>query len=141
MTESFVDTEIRNDFAYYYTVAGVGPSDTCLGPMSSCTAVAAAAGPSLTIAGECPDPIVVTVAGATPDATVVIAGSLSGGSFPLPSPCEGAELDLASPRVLASGTADPDGRFTVEATTAVCGARFQGLDLASCETTPLLGLP
>lgn len=139
--ESFVDTEIRDDFAYFYTVAGVGPADTCLGPMSSCTAVAASGGPALTIAGECPESVTVTVSGATPSGIVILAGAAAGGSFPLPRPCEGVELDLDAPRLLASGTADETGVFSIEAATGMCTAKLQAVDVTRCDITPALRLP
>ena len=45
----FVDDGLLNIREYYYTVAAIGPSGSCLGPMSSCTTVNPAAGPNLAI--------------------------------------------------------------------------------------------
>ena len=45
------DTGLQNGRQYFYTVAAVGLSNTCLGPMSSCTTVTPVAGGNLT-----PDP-------------------------------------------------------------------------------------
>ena len=56
------DTGLQNGRQYFYTVAAVGLSNTCLGPMSSCTTVTPVAGGNLT-----PDPASATALPITGD--------------------------------------------------------------------------
>jgi hypothetical protein len=46
---SFTDSELQNGRSYYYVVIPIGSADTCLGPASSCTAVAPVPGANLAI--------------------------------------------------------------------------------------------
>ena len=74
--------------------------------------------------------------GADPGGTVGLVGSLSLGSTPVPG-CPGTDLELAAPKVLATGAADAAGELGFDLTVPVDASGFelyfQGVEPATCE--------
>ncbi len=100
--------------------------------------------PSLIATGECPGRLTMTVAGATPGASVQIWASPRSGSTTITSgTCAGTMLGLANARLLATETADVNGNATatVRLNARRCGLLLQAIDLGKCATSNVTNSP
>ena len=141
---SFTDDEMLNNTEYYYSVAPIGPDDTCIGPMSSCTSVIpAATPPTLTVSGTCPGEITIDVSGAAPNGTVGLVGGDPGSSVLDMGVCTGMPLGLSNPSILTSMSADGNGdaSFSGTAGSELCGSDVLAVDLINCAASAVGQIP
>jgi len=92
---------------------------------------------TLSVTGACPGPVTVDITGATPFSQVVVAWSVSTGSFTIPAGgCAGTTLGLGSPNVLTILVTDVLGSASLAANApaAACGLYLQAVDLGNCTT-------
>gem|GEM_PF-5981183 len=98
-----------------------------------------------TAAGTCPSAIDIDLSGATPSGTVVIARASTLGSFTVPvGACSGVVLDLGSPQVQATVSADAGGNFNLGPLTLspeLCGIFLQAVDVTTCEVSTVGQIP
>jgi hypothetical protein len=102
------------------------------------------AAPTIDVDGWCPS-VSITVTGATPMREVMIVTGARGGTTTLRGPCAGTTLDLGAADtrrnhvVTARTDASGDLTFTPESLDRnACIEGVQGLDLATCEVTPVV---
>jgi hypothetical protein len=92
---------------------------------------------ALTVGGDCPGPMTLTVSGATAGAPWALLSSHAEGSAVLPAgPCTGTATDLRGVGLRFRGmfTADALGGGALAPTIppTACGAKVQAIDLATC---------
>jgi hypothetical protein len=101
--------------------------------------------PELAVTGICPGRVTFAVAGATPGGRVALFGERPSGALAQRAigRCRGLDLDLERPRLFGVGTADGDGVVRVERTVgaAICGVKFQAVNLATCGPSGVEALP
>lgn len=109
--------------------------------------VASGGGPFLSISGNCPGSMNLTVNNVTPNGVISILYAFNTGTFVIPNgfPCAGTVLGLGSLGLTlgSSGTADASGTFSLNQTvpSAACGNFFvQAVDVSQCTTTNVVGL-
>jgi glycosylphosphatidylinositol phospholipase D len=98
----------------------------------------------LAISGTCPGSIVLDITGASPVGSVAIGSGPGRGTFTLAAGvCAGATIDLDSPQLEATVTADANGLISLTATVAAgaCGRFVQSLDWATCLVSNLARVP
>ncbi len=136
---SLVDTELLNNFDYYYTVVPVGPSGTCMGPASACTtATPAATAPGLSLSGGCPGGTL-TSTGNAPNGPVALARG-SAGSAVLPgSGCVGMPVNVTGASLDQTGLADGSGTITFTVNT--CGVSYASVDYLNCASSNGVSVP
>lgn len=106
----------------------------------------ASTGPSLALTGGCPGAAVLDGSGMTPGGAVVIAKSLSLGSWSVPAgapACAGLMIDIVSPTIQLILFADANGDVSIPGNipAAACGnIHLQGLDKATCTATNVISL-
>jgi hypothetical protein len=106
--------------------------------------VLTASAQDLTVTGTCPGTLDVTVTGATANRTVVLVAGFPGGSGVLAGgACAGTVVDVGNPIVRGNAKADAAGTVIMNPTvpTQSCGRALQGVDLATCATTPPARIP
>ncbi|PCJ54235.1 MAG: hypothetical protein COA70_06280 [Planctomycetota bacterium] len=93
------------------------------------------AGFTLSILGNCPGPMTISVSGATPNGSVALAYG-NAGSWTIPNgPCTGTVLDLAGVPTLAGFfNADAAGTLTLapNVPAGLCGRTLQAVDMTTC---------
>jgi outer membrane protein assembly factor BamB len=105
---------------------------------------AATTGPVLAMTGPCPGAVTISVNGATPGAQVSLYSSKRAGSTTITTgSCVNTTLDLMRARLVATGTADTNGSFTlrIRLNARQCGQLMQAIDLATCATSNVASLP
>ena len=103
-----------------------------------------ATGMSLDLSGSCPGMTTVEVHGASPGGRLAIVGSAELGPWTLPvTDCAGTELDVVSPQLLGTPTADGSGSLTFTRSVAggVCDRNLQVMDLDTCEVSNTAPMP
>ena len=141
---SFTDGSMLNNFDYFYSVAPIGPDDTCIGPMSACASVAPeTAPPTLAISGACPGDVTLDVSGATPNGTVGIIRGDSGNSEISMGQCTGMPVGVSNPAIVTTLTADGSGNatFTGNAGANICGGNLVAADLINCAASDTQQIP
>ena len=102
------------------------------------------AGPLLSVTGNCPGPVTITVTGVTPGAMVSIYGSKQAGNTTIGTGnCAGTMLDLKRAHLLRTNIADNNGEVSlrVRLNANRCGQRLQAIDLSSCATSNVAPTP
>ena len=100
--------------------------------------------PVLSLAGSCPGPMKLSLAGATRKGLAALAGAQAEGSFTVPGgQCPGLVLDLEQPRLLTTAMARGNGSltFTRDIPPAACGTFLQAVDIVTCTTSNVLAIP
>ena len=104
-----------------------------------------AVGPGLSVSGECPGEISISVSGASGNASIALLGSASEGAAAVPAgrPCEGTGLGIEAPTLLTTFSTGPLGNHTIERTVSEgsCGLYLQAVDLAACVATTVEPVP
>jgi streptogramin lyase len=101
---------------------------------------------TMAVTGDCPGTVTITVSGATPGGQIAILFSPTTGSIRIPCgyDCGGRGLGLGSNmRFVTIAIADGNGEATVSgnAPAAACSGFLQAVDLQSCLTSGVEGLP
>ena len=141
---SFTDDEMLNNREYYYSVAPIGPADTCIGPMSACASVTpAATPPDLAVSGLCPGDVTLDVSGSAPNGPVGIVRGDPGSSELSMGQCTGMPLGISNPAIITTLTADGNGNasFTGNAGANLCGSNVVAVDLINCAASATQQLP
>lgn len=96
-----------------------------------------ASGPSLVQAGNCPGPITLTVAGASPGGQVALVHGPAGVFVRPGQPCQGLTLGVSPPSLGAVRTADGAGVaiLNFNAPPGACGRSVQAVDVTTCVAT------
>lgn len=89
---------------------------------------------------SCPDPLTLSVTGATPNGQIALVYGTGTGFSVVPDgyTCAGTSLDLAGPvRVAGIANADASGNLVVssEVHPGACGVLFQAIDASTCVTS------
>ena len=101
-------------------------------------------GPVLSLAGSCPGPMKLSLAGATRKGLVALAGAQAEGSFTVPGgQCPGLLLSLEQPRLLTTAVTRGNGSlsFTRDVPPAACGTILQTVDIVTCTTSNTVAIP
>jgi len=102
------------------------------------------AAPSITISGDCPGGLTVSVSGATPSGSIALVGSSEVGSTIVPGgPCAGIELELENGKLLTGFLTDSTGAksFQRSISGGFCGFSLQAVDYVTCGAGEVLQLP
>jgi len=100
-------------------------------------------GLDLSLSGNCPGSMIVTITGATPGATVAvgIGSDMSGTTLP-GGACAGTEIELGGIQTRRELTADGEGNVTLNATpgAGICGGLVQAVDISTCEASDVVSV-
>lgn len=101
----------------------------------------AMAAPTLTLDGDCPGPVDVTLGALTPGGAAMVIASAGPGSFVIPSgACAGVDIGLAAPTRWFGRLVDHDGDGTIAMSPTVpvgaCAQSMVAFDMATCTVSP-----
>ncbi|MFT4627783.1 MAG: L-ascorbate oxidase [Myxococcota bacterium] len=97
---------------------------------------------TLTLEGECPGPVEITLSDLTPGGSVFVVAGDGPGARPIPSgPCAGISTGLSAPLTPFGPIRDSDGDGVISLTPSIpapfCDLPFVAIDLASCGVSSL----
>jgi len=109
-----------------------------------CSLSTTAVAQDLSVVGTCPGTIEVTVTGSTEGSPIAIVTGEPGGTDTISElSCVTIPVDVGDAVIRGRGKADAAGELirTTEVGVFACGRAIQGIDMASCATSPVLQIP